>query len=243
MSLQHTNQHDTASVVADIPTTDDHCFLQYLAQGDTTAFWALWEHYRETLLSRRCLQWMGGNEAEAEDALSSACLKAWQKLPAYAHDIHNVKGWFLQLLHNHCMDIHCEHTRHDRTVEFDDDYASRDIAGDAMQAPESPENAVLRYETHTAIQRALAHLPARLREPAMLRFCQEQSHRDIAVQLCLTPETTRKRIQQARTLLQKQLRAYLDGANGSRWLDDEPLAAASNRTAREAMVSTDPTHR
>ena len=219
------------------------CLLQYLAQGDTTTFWKLWEYDRETLLSRRCLQWMGGNQAEAEDALSSACLKAWQKLPAYAHDISNIKGWLLQLLHNHCMDIHREHTRHDRTVEFTDDYNTRDIEGDAMQAPESPENAVLRRETNTAIQRALAHLPARLREPAMLRFCHELSHRDIAAQLCLTPETARKRIQQARALLQEELRAYLDGANGPRWLDDESLAAASEHSARDAIVLTDPTYR
>ena len=210
------------------------CLLQYLAQGDTTTFWKLWEYYRETLLSRRCLQWMGGNHAEAEDALSSACLKAWQKLPAYAHDISNIKGWLLQLLHNHCMDIHREHTRHHYTV---------DIEGDPMQAPESLENAVLRRETNTAIQRALAHLPVRLREPAMLRFCDELPHRDIAAQLCLTPETARKRIQQARALLQEQLRAYLDGANGPRWLDDEPLAAASEHSDRDAIVLTDPTHR
>jgi RNA polymerase sigma-70 factor (ECF subfamily) len=186
---------------------------------------------------------MGGNQAEAEDALSSACLKAWQKLPAYAHDINNVQGWLLQLLHNHCVDIHRERTRHHCTVEFTDDYATLDSAGDPMQAPESPENAVLRRETNTAIQRALEHLPVRLREPAMLRFCHELPHRDIAAQLCLTPETARKRIQQARALLQEQLRAYLDGANGPRWLDDEPLAAASEHSDRDAIVLTDPTHR
>jgi RNA polymerase sigma-70 factor (ECF subfamily) len=179
---------------------------------------------------------MGDNQAEADDALSSACLKAWQKLPAYAPDISNVKGWLLQLLHNHCMDIHREHTRHNRIVKCIDDYATLDIEGEPMQASESPENALLRRQIHRAIQRALAHLPARLREPARLRFGHELPHRDIAAHLCLTPETARKRIQQARALLQDQLRAYLDGANGLRWLDDGPLEAASECSAREALM-------
>ena len=177
MTPQYTTPHEITAVAASLPTTADHDLLHHLVEGDATAFWGIWEHYRETVLSHRCLQWMGGNQAEAEDALSSACLKAWQKLPAYAHDISNIKGWLLQLLHNHCMDIRRAHSREHHTVKCIDDYTTLALE-EAMPAHESPEHVLLRSEMRIALQRALAHLPVRLREPAILRFCHELPHRE-----------------------------------------------------------------
>jgi DNA-directed RNA polymerase specialized sigma24 family protein len=142
MTPQYTTPHETTAVTASLPTTADHDLLHHLAEGDATAFWGIWEHYRETVLSHRCLQWMGGNQAEAEDALSSACLKAWQKLPAYAHDIRNIKGWLLQLLHNHCMDIRRAHGREHHTVKCIDDYTTLALE-EAMPVHESPEHVLL----------------------------------------------------------------------------------------------------
>ena len=226
MTSQCTTPHETPVAPVGTTATADHDLLHHLAAGDTTAFWEIWEHYREPVLTRRCLRWMGNNQAEADDALSSACLKAWHKLPAYAHDISNIKGWLLQLLHNHCMDIRRAHSRVFHTVEHIDDYTTLALE-EAMPAHESPEQALLRGETTTALRRALTHLPARLREPAILRFCHELPHRDIAERLGLTPETVRKRIQQARALLQEQVRTYLDGTTGPGWLDDAPSAATA----------------
>jgi RNA polymerase sigma factor (sigma-70 family) len=109
-----------------------------------------------------------------------------------------------------------EHTSEDITVAVEE----------ARQAPASPEDAVLQQEMHVAIRQALLCLPTRLRAPAILRFCHEVPHRDIAQHLNLTPETVRKRIQQARVLLQEQLHASLDGTYGPDWGDNEPVASA-----------------
>jgi RNA polymerase sigma factor (sigma-70 family) len=236
MTPQHTTPYETTAVTASLPTTADHDLLHHLAEGDATAFWEIWEHYRETILSRRCLQWMGGNQAEAEDALSSACLKAWQKLPAYAHDISNIKGWLLQLLHNHCMDIRRAHSREHHTVKCIDDYTTLALE-ETMPVHESPELVLLRSEMHIALQRVLTHLPVRLREPAILRFCHELPHREIAAQLGLTPETVRKRIQQARALMQEQLCAYRDGTTGLDWQDEVPSTATAGRWASHAVAA------
>ena len=111
------------------------------------------------------------------------------------------------------MDIRRAHSREHHTVKCIDDYTTLALE-EAMPVHESPEHVLLRSEMHIALQRALTHLPMRLREPAILRFCHELPHREIAAQLGLTPETVRKRIQQARALMQEQLRAYRDGTTG-----------------------------
>ena len=57
-----------------------------------TAFWQRWEQYRDYLY-RCCIKWMGGNPTDAEDALSRAMLKAWEKVQNYAGEIANFKAW------------------------------------------------------------------------------------------------------------------------------------------------------
>jgi RNA polymerase sigma-70 factor (ECF subfamily) len=150
---------------------------------------------------------MGGNRADAADALSSACLKAWQQLPNHVHTIQNVQGWLVRLLRNHCLDLHREHARYHGVFQRDD----ADPAAQGM-VQESAEAVALQHEMALHLQRAFDCLPSRLREPAFLRFYHGLPHRDIATQLHLTPETIRKRIQQARAMLQASLQAYLTEA-------------------------------
>ena len=57
----------------------------------------------------------------------------------------------------------------------------------------------------------IENLPPRLRAVSRLNLLYGMPSRDIAVQLNLGPDNVRKRLQQARAILQKQLTAYLDG--------------------------------
>ncbi len=184
---------------------------QPLAQDDTTAFSATWAQYRDSLLARRCVQWMGGHREDAEDALSSAFLKAWQAWPAHADEVRSVPAWLTQVLHNHCIDMRRDQARRRRTEQLVEDMGALEAVAGA-QAQISPEAVALQHEQEMLLWRALNHLPPLLREPALLRFYHELPHRDIAARLSLTPETVRKRVQQARTILQRQWHAYLAGA-------------------------------
>lgn len=62
-----------------------------LAQGDSTATWTLWQLYQRHLFDP-CLQRMGGNRTEAEDVLSQAMFKTWDRLPDYAGKITDLRA-------------------------------------------------------------------------------------------------------------------------------------------------------
>jgi RNA polymerase sigma factor (sigma-70 family) len=188
---------------------EEQKLLQCLAQGEAIAFWTLWERYRQDLLYPCCLRWMGGNRADAEDALSSASLKAWQGLAAGAHEIANVKAWLLRLLYNLCMDMRRSHDRRSAMQRVDTGAAAG--AEDALvPVQESAEAAALRREMELCIHHAIENLPPRLRAVSRLNLLYGMPSGDIAVQLNLGPDNIRKRLQQARAILQKQLIAYLD---------------------------------
>jgi RNA polymerase sigma factor (sigma-70 family) len=212
------------------PTTiEEAALLQRITQGDSKAFWELWGKYRDECLTRYSLQWMIGNHADAEDALSSSGLKAWKYLMDAPRDITCIKSWLTRLLQNHCIDIWKARQRHFTYVQG---IATR--SGDGMHVltpvQESTEDALLRDELGTHIQHAFSCLPSRLREPSLLRFVYDMSYEDIAARLHLRSDNVRKRVQQARILLRQQLTAYradepiawLD-ENGSMVLTEAPL--------------------
>jgi RNA polymerase sigma factor (sigma-70 family) len=188
--------------------SEEQVLLKRLASGDRNAFWHLWERYRDYLFCR-CRTWMGGNLLDAEEALSLAMLKAWKKLPDYAAKITNLKAWLVRMVHNLCVDIHRQRQRSVRTIESIDAIAEQE--DETLSSTHTPESAMLRHELEMYLRRAIKSLPNELRSPFLLRFYQKKSYADIAKQLATSEVNIRKRIQQARTLLKKQVNKYLAG--------------------------------
>lgn len=153
---------------------------------------------------------MEGNYEDAEDVLYSARLKAWQCLPLYAQEITHVKAWLIRLIRNHCIDVRRARDRHHRSRQpagtIDHEWEIRNGA-----TQESAEETMLRQEMICHIQQAIDRLPTRLRQACRLRFFYDLSYRDIADCLNLSTENVRKRLQQARTILQESLQDCLYG--------------------------------
>ena len=179
--------------------------------GDKDDFWGLWERYCTNRFARQSLHWMAGNHEDAADALSNSSLKAWQYLTDPTRDVKHVKGALSRLLHNHCMEVWRERKRHAKCLSSLANRLQQDNRVTAT-AQESVEETLLRHEMTAVIHQALDNLPPRLHEAAVLRFVHELSHNEIAVRLCIRPENVRKRVQQARALLQEQLRSYCSEA-------------------------------
>lgn len=199
--------------------TQTEALMQHSGQFSSapTNFWTLWVQYQDYLY-QRCLSWMNCNPTEAQEAVSRASIKAWEKWQDYAGKVTNPRAWLTRLTHNLCMDMHRERSREASRIESLENLS---VAGNdhvTCSLP-SPESEVLHCERDMYIRGAIDALPANVRIPFILRYYQEMSYSDIAQQLAISNDNARKRVQQARTILQKQLNKYFSG------LDDSSFSA------------------
>ncbi|WP_138497343.1 RNA polymerase sigma factor [Nostoc sp. PA-18-2419] len=170
-------------------------------------FWQQWQQYRDYFY-RCCLKWMSGNPTDAEDALSRAMLRAWEKVQKYVGEIVNFKAWLTRLTHNLCVDIYRERDRCAKRVENIE--AIPEEQG-LVSSDDTPERAIETDEKRIVIRRAIDNLPTRLHETFILHFYRELSYPEIAQQQEISYQNVCKRISEARGILREELRGYFIG--------------------------------
>lgn len=184
-----------------------------VSQNDYRFFWNLWKSNQDYFY-KLCVNWMGGNPHDAEDALNQAMLKAFNEWTKSASEIKYPKAWLARIIYNFCIDLHRKCKRQAISIEHIDDIKFVDhpafASGEGI-----PESNILNLEMRVYIQQQIESLPDRLRHPFILYSYQEKSYQDIAKQLALSEENIRKRIQEARKILQKQLNKYLAGEDNT----------------------------
>ena len=217
------------------PTSaEERVLLHRLAQGETTAFWELWEHYKTTLFFRLSLRWMGDSREDAEDALSNASIKAWRYLDVHAQEVTNVKAWLTRLLYNHCMNMHKANQKCQRYIPLTfSTYSVAEVSTGPVEAP--PEEAMLRHEMRMYVRCNINRLPPQLREPLILYFFGNMPQRDIATHLNLSHEVVRKRLQNAKAILHDQMVPYLERGDGG-------AESTSLDTAEAVIAPPSPVH-
>ncbi|NET55648.1 MAG: RNA polymerase sigma factor [Symploca sp. SIO2E6] len=172
-------------------------------------FWRQWEQYQDYLY-HCCLKWMKGNSTDAEDALSRAMLKAWEKVQKFAGKIANFKSWLTTLTRNLCVDIHRERSRGASGVE-NIEWVTDQTETMAIALVETPELVLEKDEKDHEIRQAIADLPQILQHTFMLHFYQERTYKEIAQEQGISYDNVAKRISQARKILKQQLRGYFLG--------------------------------
>jgi RNA polymerase sigma factor (sigma-70 family) len=213
--------------------TEEHQLLQRLGAGEINAFWQIFQQHRDYLL-RCCRKWMNGNSTEAEDLLSQAMVKAWEKAQKYAGKIENFKCWLTTLTRNFWIDL----TRHRGANQVEDIevYGEGDELG-LVSVDETPASALDCDEKKRVIRAAIDDLPTRLRETFILHFYEELSHQDIAERQNISYQNVCKRISQARVILVKELRGYFIGEDGTE--PDTANVAAKPAKSQKAAQKAD----
>lgn len=168
-------------------------------------FWRLWQEYRDELY-RCCLKWMNQNPTDAEDALSQAMLKAWEKVQQFAGKIANFKAWLTKLTYNLCLDIHRKRTQGDLIDNIEAIGEKKELLLD-----DTLHEQLETEEKKITIRRAIDKLSNRLRETFILYFYQELSYQEIAQKQEISYQNVCKRISQARAVLREELRVYFIG--------------------------------
>lgn len=185
-------------------------------------FWEQWQESRGQLYCC-CLKMMNSNQMDAEDALSQAMVKAWEKVQKFGEKITNLKAWLYQVTRNFCIDLIRKGSRAAVGVE------SIEWVGNTEEVittgtVECPESVLEREERSERIRGAIAELPQKCRETFILHFYRELSYKEIAEQQGISYDNVCKRISLARKQLKEKLSAYFResesevGANGHSFL-------------------------
>jgi len=152
---------------------------------------------------------MGGNQCDAEEALSRVSSGIFLKSSSMTQEIVDLRAWFLRLAYNACMDLHRERKRRSEQ--------SLDETGDGVdgQSPYlvsfgDPESSFLEAELAGYLRSRIRELPPKLRQALWLRM-EQHSYCDIAARLSINQAAARKRVQLARQILHRELEDYLEG--------------------------------
>ncbi len=165
-------------------------------------FWLHWAAH-EPFLLRLCLGWVGGNEPEARELLSSAMLKAWEGALKTQEEIGNYRAWLAKIVRHHCIDLQRRQNR-DPQIKTDPELLVPISEQNRSTHQASPESTLLKEESYSKLLARLEGLPERLREVMVLRAFQNMSYKEIGQHLKISSENARKRVQLARTLLKGQ---------------------------------------
>ena len=174
--------------------------------ADLEIFCQQWQKHKDYLYAC-CFTWMGNNPTDAEDALSETMLKAIDYLRKSDRPIENFKAWFTTLAYNLCMSIHRQRSRNPMEVAIDIEA----IAPDEWVTQAKISDPARSRDLELLFRHAVDNLPSRLRETFQLYLQKKYSLKEIAVLQNISYANVRKRISQARKILQQQWHDYEAG--------------------------------
>lgn len=202
----------------DPTSVDDLTLMQQAAAGDMRAFDALMQRHNQRLY--RAARGILRNEADAEEAVQEAWLKAYRHL-------HEFQGkaapltWLTRITINEALMCQRRNKSRDaiiQPVESDEQMDHLIVTqGDFMNRlnPAQPDQLVSRTELRRLIEARIDELPDRYRAVFMLRGVEGLSFAEVAATLDLPQATVRVRYMRARRLLHKALQQDIDLSAGN----------------------------
>ncbi len=174
------------------------------AAGDGAAFALLMRRHNRLLF--RAARGIAGDDAEAEDAVQDAWLRAFERLGAYRGEA-ALGSWLARIAVNAALDAQ---RRRGRVVDWN--AAPPDSEEDlepamALHADtrDTPEAAAERGELRGLLESAIESLPPPYRSVFMLRAVQEMSVEETAFALQLSGDVVKTRFLRARAMLRDAL--------------------------------------
>ena len=143
-------------------------------------------------------RWLMRNEAEAEDSVQEAYLRAVRHFSSFRGG--SGRAWLLTIVRNTCYNRLKRNGVSGQNTGFDE--AVHSAAG--RQAPD-PETALLMTERTELVRKSLAELPGEYREVLVLRELEQLSYREIAHVAGIPLGTVMSRLSRGRQHLQQIL--------------------------------------
>lgn len=185
------------SVSAPVAVPTDHDLLIRAADGDRTALDELFRRYRTVAF--RVAYRLLGSEADALDAVQEAFIKAFTHLERFRGQS-SFKTWLLRIVSNAALDL----GRYRRRTGWNEPTPPLNTHRTCDDRP-GPDSEVHRADLRTAIDAALARLPATQRQTFVLHVDGEMTYREVADVLGVSIGTVMSRLYYARQKLKTLL--------------------------------------
>jgi RNA polymerase sigma-70 factor (ECF subfamily) len=186
--------------------SDDAALVRCVLAGDAAAFEAVMRRYNRRLyrLARATM----GNDADAEDVLQDAYVKAYYALAQFRGDA-SLSTWLARIVHNECMMRLRRDIRRDNVIPMagDIDVSERELPDVTIERPEA---AAMRSQVRSLLERHLDDLPDALRTVFVMRAIEDMSVQEVAQCLGLSEVAVRSRHFRARSLLREALAREID---------------------------------
>lgn len=186
----------------------DAALMLRVKQGDTAAFTALVEKYKQPVMN---LAWRTlGDSTEAEDLAQNVFVQAWKSAERYQPTA-KFSTWLFTIARNLCLNEIRRRVRHpaeslDQTRDADDEQPVFQVA-DKRISP-APQD-LLRSELEHKVEEAIQALPENQRTALLLCREEELSYEEIAAVLECSLSATKSLIHRARETIKARLKPYL----------------------------------
>jgi RNA polymerase sigma-70 factor (ECF subfamily) len=182
------------------------------AAGDGEAFAVLMRRHNQLLF--RTARSILKSDAEAEDAVQEAYLRAWRALHAYRADS-RLSTWLVRIVINEALGRLRRTTA--KIIPLEAAMVSRDPETQLAltDSPRrGPEQSAMRAQIREIMEKRIDLLPEDYRTVFVLRAVEEMSVEDVAQVLDIPQATVRSRFFRARGLLRESLASEMDTAVG-----------------------------
>lgn len=186
----------------------DAALMLRVKQGDTAAFTALVEKYKQPILN---LAWRTvGDPTEAEDLAQNVFVQAWKSADRYQATA-KFSTWLFTIARNLCFNEIRRRVRHpaeslDQTRDDSEEQPMHQVVDKRIAA--APDE-MLRGELEDKVDAALLALPENQRTALLLCRQEELSYEEIAEVLGCSLSATKSLIHRARETLKAKLKPYL----------------------------------
>ncbi len=180
--------------------------------GDEAAFEAIMRRHNRLLF--RTARSILRDDAEAEDALQEAYLRAWRALASFRADA-KLSTWLVRIVINEALGR--LRRRSAQVIPLDAAMESSEQQLEACMADDpdhQPDRIAMRAEVRGLMEARIDTLPDAFRTVFMLRAVEELSVEEVAVILEIPEATVRTRFFRARGLLREGLASDVDFAIG-----------------------------
>lgn len=193
----------------------DQELVERAQRGDKTAFDLLVQKYQRKL--GRLLSRMIRDQAEVEDVVQEAFIKAYRALPNFRGDS-AFYTWLYRIGINTAKNYLVAMGRRPQVstdIEVEDAENFED--GHELRTIDTPETELMTKQIAKTVNDTVAALPEELRTAITLREIEGLSYEEIATLMGCPIGTVRSRIFRARETIAEKLRPLLDTPENRRW--------------------------